>query len=128
MTLSLGMMVAHVADGEVGTVSDLTQFCLCHRRLGHPSAEILVQCLKSCHLSILKDSIRSLCNAYELGKTHKLSFGSSQTVYNKPLELIVVDILGPAPCSSNGKQYCISFVDSFTRHTWIYSLTKKSDA
>ncbi|KAA3474258.1 Retrovirus-related Pol polyprotein from transposon TNT 1-94 [Gossypium australe] len=49
-------------------------------------------------------------------------------MHNKPIELIVVDLWGLAPYFSNGKQYYISFVDAFTRHTWIYFLTKKSDA
>lgn len=62
-----------------------------------------------------------------MGKAHKLPFFLSQTVYTKPLELIVVDLWGPAPCFSNGKRYHISFVDAFARHTWIYFLAKKFD-
>lgn len=44
------------------------------------------------------------------------------------LNLVVADLWGPAPCFSNGKQYYISFVDAFTQHSWIYFLSKKSDA
>lgn len=119
------MLADHVVGDEVTTV---TQFGLWHKRLGYPSAEVLVQCLKYYNLSISRDSIKSLCNACELGKTHKLPFASSYTLYKKPLKLIVTDLWGPAPCFSNGKQYYISFVDAFTRHTWIYFLNKKSDA
>lgn len=76
-------------------------------------------------MSIPRDSARTLCSAFELGKSHKFLFSLSQTVYT---ELIVIELWGLAPCFSNGKQYYISFVDAFARHTWIYFLTKKSDA
>lgn len=128
MSSSLGMLVAHVVDTEFDASSDLGKFGLWHRRLGHPLVEILVHCLKSCNFSVLRSLIRSLCNACELGKFHKLPFFSSHTMYSEPLELIVVDLLGLTPYFSDGKQYYISFVDAYARHTWIYFLTNKFDA
>ncbi|KAA3467544.1 Retrovirus-related Pol polyprotein from transposon TNT 1-94 [Gossypium australe] len=123
----LGLVAFHVT-GTKSCAPDMTKFGLWHRRLGHPSADFVVQCLRFCNLSIPKDSARSLCGACELDKSLKLPFYLSQTMYTEPLELIVVDLWGPTPYFSDGKQYYISLVDAFARHTWIYSLTKKSDA
>lgn len=105
---SLGMLAAHVVDGE----TSVTQFGLWQRRLGHPSTEVLAQCLKSCQLSVPRDSIRFLCHACELGKAHELLFASSFTMYNEPLELIV----GFCTLLLKWKAYYISFDDSCTGH------------
>ncbi|KAG8497686.1 hypothetical protein CXB51_007144 [Gossypium anomalum] len=34
---------------------------------------------------------------------------------------------GPAPICSNGFRYYVAFTDAFTRYTWVYFLTKKSE-
>lgn len=107
------MLTVHFAVDDA--VACLTQFGLWHRRLGHPSVEVLANCLRSYQLSIPRDSTKSLRNACELGKAHKLPFVSSFTMYKEPLELILTDLWGPAPCS-NGKQYYNSFADAYTRH------------
>ncbi|KAG8480776.1 hypothetical protein CXB51_025437 [Gossypium anomalum] len=104
------------------------QFDKWHRRLGHPSWDVVHIILTSCNIRILTRKNYTLCNACELGKGHKLPFRSSDYVYTAPLELVVADVWGPAPCFSSGYQYYLSFVDSFSRHTWIYFLKKKSDA
>jgi hypothetical protein len=44
-----------------------------------------------------------------------------------PLELIHTDVWGPAIWSSNGSRYYVSFIDDYTRFTWIYTLRYKSD-
>jgi histone deacetylase 1/2 len=53
----------------------------------------------------------------------------SQTVYTQPFEVIHTDLWGPAPFDSyDGYRYYITFVDTFTKYTWIYFLKQKSDA
>jgi len=57
----------------------------------------------------------------------QLPFHSSATVYTKPLELVFADVWGPSPIpASNGARYYISFVDAFSKYTWIYFLHAKS--
>lgn len=64
-----------------------------------------------------------------MGKNQALPFPSSDTVYTAPLQLIVSDLWGPNFIPSiNGHRYYISFVDAFSRYTWIYFLKSKSDA
>lgn len=47
----------------------------------------------------------------------------------QPLQLVHTDLWGPAPItSSNRYQYYISFVDYFSRFSWIFPLKYKEDA
>ena len=71
----------------------------------------------------------SLCEACQLGKVHRQSFPASETKTKGVLELIHTDLWGPSPTvSRNGYKYYISFVDDYTRYTWIYPLKLKSQA
>lgn len=69
------------------------------------------------------------CNVCCLGKTHKLHSHLFDTKYDKPYELVFSDLWGPAHCVfSAGYKYYITFVDAYTRFTWIYFLKTKSEA
>jgi hypothetical protein len=45
-----------------------------------------------------------------------------------PLELIHSDVWGPTPVSVNGYKYYISFIDDFTKFTWIYLMHDRMEA
>ncbi|MDV3146748.1 MAG: transposase family protein, partial [Sweet potato little leaf phytoplasma] len=67
--------------------------------------------------------------ACAMAKSHSLPYSPSTTTYTAPLQLIVSDLWGPTYIpSANGYRYYISFVDVFSRYTWIYFLKSKSDA
>ena len=56
-------------------------------------------------------------------------FKHSETKTSKALEIIHNDLWGPTPTESNQSfRYYISFIDDKTRYTWIYRLTRKSQA
>ena len=64
-----------------------------------------------------------------MGKSHKLPFPTSQTTYSVPLQLVEADIWGPSPIlSTTSYKFYITFVDVFSRFTWIYFLKRKSEA
>jgi histone deacetylase 1/2 len=44
-----------------------------------------------------------------------------------PLELVYSDVWGPAPSSVGGKKYYVSFIDDYSKFTWIYLLKYKSE-
>jgi len=41
------------------------------------------------------------------------------------LELVYSDVWGPAPSSVGGKKYYVSFIDDYSKFTWIYLLKYK---
>jgi histone deacetylase 1/2 len=43
------------------------------------------------------------------------------------LEQIFSDVWGPAPVSVSNHSYYVSFIDDFSKFTWIYLLKKLSD-
>jgi len=43
------------------------------------------------------------------------------------LELISSDVWGPAPVSVGRHSYYVSFIDDFSKYTWIYLIKQKSD-
>ncbi|KAL5845744.1 hypothetical protein ACOSQ3_009268 [Xanthoceras sorbifolium] len=100
---------------------------LWHKRLGHPTSSIVHSVLNKCNIPFSK-STTLLCDACQVSKSHKLPFSSSQTTYTQPLQLIVADVWGPAPIlSSNGFKYYVSFLDAYSRYTWVYLLKAKSE-
>lgn len=98
-----------------------------HRRLGHPSAEIL-QKLSSSRVINVNKSMSKICDSCQLGKSAKLPFSSSVYVSNKPLERVHCDLWGPSPVVSvQGFKYYAIIVDHFSRFCWFYPLRQKSE-
>jgi len=84
--------------------------------------------LNHCNIPIVNKTMFEFCVAYCVGKSHRLPSSLSQTVYFAPLELIYSDLWGPSHISSsNGFSYYISFVDAYSKFTWIYFLKNKSE-
>ncbi|KAE8721174.1 hypothetical protein F3Y22_tig00016637pilonHSYRG00095 [Hibiscus syriacus] len=70
------------------------------------------------------------CEECVLGKQSRTSFQKKAEYRAKhPLELIHTDICGPiTPESFSSKRYFISFIDDFSRKTWVHFLKEKSEA
>jgi len=101
---------------------------LWHHRLGHASTPAVKQILSRHKLSLVRDSSNNvICDACPKGKSHQLSYPKSVSVVSSnPLELVFSDIWGPAPTSVGRHGYCVSFVDDYSKFTWIYLLHHKS--
>ena len=98
-----------------------------HNKLGHPSFTIVKKILSKLQIPHASQSAPAFCDACQCGKAHQLPFSSSKTVYNAPLEMIFTDVWGPSPHnSSQGFKYYVHFIDAYSRYTWIYPLTLKS--
>ena len=55
----------------------------------------------------------------------KFSYGVTRS--KEILELIHNDVFGPIPVPSlGGSMYYVSFINDFSRNTWLYFLKKKS--
>jgi transposase InsO family protein len=99
-----------------------------HSRLGHPSLRVVLQVVSKNNLALFRSSASSVCHACQLGKSHTLPFHLSPTVSTSPLELIFSDVWGPSPfLSINGNKFYVSFIDDFSKFTWLYPITAKSD-
>jgi hypothetical protein len=99
-----------------------------HYRLGHPSRGIILRVIKNNHLSCSGlASSESVCDACLHAKAHQLPFSRSSSQSTTPLELVFFDVCGPAIDSFGNKKYYVSFIDDFSKFTWLYLLRHKSD-
>ena len=95
-----------------------------HCRLGHPS----LQNLKS--LVSLYRQIKSLqCEAYQLGKHHRVPFASrNESCVSSPFHLVHSDIWGPINTPSLlGFRYFVIFVDDYSKVTYLYLMKQRSE-
>ncbi|XP_060669960.1 retrovirus-related Pol polyprotein from transposon RE1 isoform X3 [Ziziphus jujuba] len=103
-----------------------------HKRLGHPNSRTLLTLLKS-GLFLNKSSITSLdlsfaCDSCKLGKSKTLPFPIHQNNGTKCFDLIHTDVWGKSPFPSHSHhKYFVSFIDDYSRHTWLYFLHSKSE-
>ena len=98
-----------------------------HLHLGHPNFRIVRQVLSKFQLPISINKNLVMCSACSQAKSHQLSFSSSTFVASRPLELLFSDVWGPSPnVSLSGNKYYVSFVDAYSRFTWLYPIQAKS--
>ena len=105
-----------------------TLYDLWHCRFGHLHHEALKLALTSCNISVPHKCNFTVCKACCLGKSHRLPSHTSTTVYSRPLELVYIDLWGPAATTSScGYVYFLTIVDAFSKFTWIYPIKNKSE-
>ena len=100
---------------------------LWHTRLGHPSKNVVDSVLRVNKFACAPSTNSSVCDACQRAKVHQLPFRDSTHVTHAPLEIIHSDVWGPAIISVGGFKYYVSFLDDYSRFTWIYLLKHKSD-
>ena len=91
-----------------------------HSRLGHPSFATVHQILGRHKLPVVgeRDS-ETICDSCQRAKSHQLPYPVSSSVSTKPLQLIFSDVWSPAPTSVGRHSYYVSFVDDYSKYTWI---------
>jgi hypothetical protein len=99
-----------------------------HSHLGHPSLHVIEQLVKNNSLLYSNESsTKSVCDACQQAKSHQLPYPVSTSISSKPLELIFSVVWGPAPNSIRRKKYYVSFIDDFSKFTWVYLHRFKSE-
>jgi hypothetical protein len=101
---------------------------LWHQRLGH----IRKKGLRLLHGKGKVEGMSNLSLDFDFyehcvyGKKNWVRFPSSATREEGILQLVHSDVFGPMSVPSFGKSmYCVSFIDEFSRNTWIYFLRNK---
>jgi hypothetical protein len=100
-----------------------------HSRLGHPSSDI-VHCVISKNnlpCSQLSRLSQSVCDACACAKAHQLPYSMPTSRALTPLELMFSDVWGPTINSFGHKNYYVSFIDEYSKFTWIDLLRHKSE-
>jgi hypothetical protein len=101
---------------------------LWHNRLGHASLPVVHQVLSQHSLPFSSDRNNHMVyDACQQGKSHQLPYPRSSSVSKSPLDLVFSDVMGPAPNSFGKFNYYVSFIDDFSKFTWIYLLRHKSE-
>jgi hypothetical protein len=98
-----------------------------HHCLGHPSSFIVQQVLRKNNLPYTPEINSYVCDPCQQAKSHQLPYPISTSVSTVPLEQVFSDVWGPAPASVGQHSYYVSFIDDFSKFTWIYLLNKRSD-
>jgi len=107
--------------------SIMTPYELWHKRLVHASFRTVQSVMRM--NNILCNTNSSFCDSCVITKIHQLPFLLSHTLYTAPLRLVFVDIWGHSHITaSDGSMYYITFLEAFSRYTWLYLITSKSQA
>ena len=77
----------------------------------------------------LIEKLDNLCEGCILGKQHREIFPTGKSIREKaPLEIVHSDVCGPMHIPSfAGNKYVLTFIDDYTRKTWVYMLKQKSE-
>ncbi|SGY12425.1 BQ5605_C011g06503 [Microbotryum silenes-dioicae] len=104
-----------------------------HRRYGHASVQTLKKLAASGQVEGLDWTYSDLecvdftCNACLASKAHRLPFPPSSFHASEPLALVHSDVLSFPEESFSHKRYLVTFVDDFSRKTWVYPIGHKSE-
>eukprot|EP00253_Pinus_taeda_P032839 PITA_32839 len=115
-------------SGAENIVVSREKTMLWHQRLRH----IGEKGLRILHGKVMVEGMSNssldfdLCENCVYGKQNQVSFPSSGKRVKHILELVHSDVFGPVKVPSLGKSmHYVSFMDDFSRNTWIYFLKKK---
>ncbi|CAI7856036.1 unnamed protein product [Closterium sp. NIES-53] len=102
-----------------------------HRRMGHVALPILKQLVKNEMVAGIRvkgepDEVLG-CPTCMQAKFTCYLFSSSEATAKAPLDEVVMDVVGPLKLGAAGAEYFLTIVDVYTRMTWVYVLSKKSD-
>ena len=80
----------------------------------------MVEGMSNCSLDF------NFCEHCVYGKKNRVTFPSGAKRAKEILELVHSEVFGPVSVPSLGKSvYYVSFIDDFSRNTWIYFLRDK---
>jgi hypothetical protein len=118
--------LAQAFSTEGSTKSDQARVWLWHRRLGHASFGYLKKLFPKLFLNLSSSDFK--CDICELAKSHRVPFPIR--MHKSPIPFMVVhsDVWGPAKIPSlNGSRWFVSFIDDYSRMTWVCLMKTKDE-
>ena len=110
----------------------IAEIDLWHKRNGHVNLQKLKDMLSRNLVSGLplfrESTTHHVCQACQFGKQARLPFKKESFKSSYTLQLVHSDVWGPTKeASIGGNKYYVTFIDDYTRKTWIYFMKNKSD-
>ncbi|SGY28317.1 BQ5605_C080g12972 [Microbotryum silenes-dioicae] len=121
------------APALAATKSSWLPLLTLHRRYGHASVQTLKKLAASGQVKGLdwtysdSECAEFTCNACLASKAHRSPFPLSLSHAAEPLALVHSDVLSFPEESINHFRYLVTFVDDYSRKTWVYPISHKSD-
>lgn len=118
-------MTALMSNNSEGHLCELWHKRMAH--LHHGSLRVLREIVTG--LPQFSTEHQQVCRGCALGKYTKTSFPSNEHKATSILELVHYDVCGrmPTVCLS-GHEYYVTFIDDYSKKTWIYFLKAKGEA
>jgi hypothetical protein len=99
-----------------------------HKCLGHPALHTVKHVISKFSLPVSSNKSAASCVSCQQAKAHQLPFPTSSSIFTRPLELLFSEVWGPSPVvSSNGNKYYVTFIDAFSKFTWLFPIQCKFD-
>jgi hypothetical protein len=67
------------------------------------------------------------CDTCELAKHHFVSFPACGNKSTKPFVIVHLDVWSPIVVSQSRFRWIVTFIDDYSRTTWVYLMKDKSD-
>ncbi|CAI7855351.1 unnamed protein product [Closterium sp. NIES-54] len=115
----------------MGESNEVCDWLTLHWRMGHVALPILQQLVKEemvAGIRVKGEPNEVLgCSTCMQAKFSRFPFSSSEATAKRPLDEVVMDVVGPLKLGAVGAEYFLTIVDFYTRMTWVYVLSKKMD-
>src|SRR3990170_7522278 len=116
------------ASSHALAASSSASFQQWHHRLGHSCGSRLSSLVRQGLLGSVSGDVSLHCDGCRLGKHTQLLYPTSESVSQRPFDLVHSDVWGPAPFDSKGgHRYYVLFIDDFSRYTWLYFMKSRSE-
>jgi hypothetical protein len=121
--------IANATANILQTAPSTTE--LWHGRIGHLNYQSLYHLSKLNMVTGLPplSLLKTTCEPCILGKQHRTDIPKiSKPPISEILQLVHSDLCGPLPHKSmTGSRYILTFIDHFSRYSWVYFLNTKSE-
>ncbi|CAI7798827.1 unnamed protein product [Closterium sp. NIES-54] len=123
--------IASAAFSNPTSATGVCDWLTLYRRMRHVALPILQQLVKNEMVAGIRvkgepDEVLG-CPTCMQAKFTRYPFSSSEATAKAPLDEVVMDVAGPLKLGAAGAEYFLTIVDVYTRMTWVYVLSKKSD-